>query len=90
MNKRPVTILYLAAMLFFCIGSQSCSSQQTTQTTVSRPDSSSYADSESSSYTTTTTTTNEPDSVLGATVHAIGTVVLFPFRLVGDAIGLLV
>jgi hypothetical protein len=44
----------------------------------------------SQSETTTTTTSNEPDSVLGATFHAIGTIILFPFRLVGDAIGLIV
>lgn len=42
--------------------------------------------------TTTTTTTKSPDeppSVLGATASAIGTIILFPFRLVGDALGLI-
>jgi hypothetical protein len=32
----------------------------------------------------------EPDSVLGSALHFVGTVVLFPFRLVGDTLGLLV
>lgn len=87
MKTRGVTTIFLTAMLLICAGSQGCSSQQTTETTVSRPDS----DSERSSSTTTTTiTTDEPDSVLGATLHVIGTVVLFPFRLVGDAVGLIV
>jgi hypothetical protein len=39
--------------------------------------------------TTTTTTTTEsdrPDSVLGATVHAVATVVTLPFRVVGDTL----
>jgi hypothetical protein len=33
---------------------------------------------------------DEPDSVLGAGAHFVWTVVAFPFRLVGDALGLLV
>ncbi len=33
--------------------------------------------------------TDEPDSVLGASAHAVGTVILFPFRVVGDTLGLL-
>ena len=88
MKTRAVTTIFLTAILLICAGSPGCSSQQTTETTVSRPDSDS--ESSSSTTTTTTTTTDEPDSVLGATVHAIGTVVLFPFRLVGDAVGLIV
>lgn len=39
---------------------------------------------------TTTTSSNEPASVLGATAHAIGTVILLPFRLIGYALGLIV
>jgi hypothetical protein len=39
------------------------------------------------SYTTTTTT--EPDSVVGSTAHAVGTIIAAPFRLVGDAIGII-
>jgi hypothetical protein len=40
--------------------------------------------------TTETTKTERPDSVLGATAHAVATVILFPFRLIGDAVGLIV
>jgi len=40
--------------------------------------------------TTTTTQSNEPDSVLGATVHAVATIVLLPFRIISDALGLIV
>jgi hypothetical protein len=67
----------------------SCSSQEsTTQRTVST----NYSDPDAPPTTTTTTTTtdNEPDSVVGSTLHAVGTIILFPFRLVGDAIGLIV
>ena len=65
-----------------------CSSHEETTTTVTRPD---YA-TESTVTTTTVRTDDEEhhDSVIGATLHAVGTVILFPFRLVGDAISLLV
>jgi hypothetical protein len=70
-----------------------CSSQQTTrvttQTTASNP-----AAGEPESYSaprpspavttsTTTTTSDEPDSVLGAAFHLVGTIVLLPFRIIG-------
>lgn len=91
MKARALSVLALAATLSFCIASQGCSSQ--TETTVTRSDPA-YSDSaypsSTSTTTTTTTTTDEPDSVLGATAHAIGTIILFPFRLVGDAISLIV
>lgn len=47
---------------------------------------------QSGAVTTTTSTTqsNEPDSVLGATAHAIGTIILLPFRVVGDILGAIV
>jgi hypothetical protein len=32
------------------------------------------------------TTRTEPDSVVGSTAHAVGTIIAAPFRLVGDAI----
>jgi hypothetical protein len=34
------------------------------------------------------TTRTEPDSVVGSTAHAVGTIIAAPFRLVGDAIGI--
>ena len=39
--------------------------------------------------TTKTTKSDQPDSVLGATAHAVGTVVMLPFRLVGDTLELI-
>ena len=34
------------------------------------------------------TTRTEPDSIVGSTAHAVGTIIAAPFRLVGDAIGI--
>ncbi len=45
---------------------------------------------QSSSAPPVVTQATEPDSLLGATLHLVGTAVLLPFRLVGDALGLLV
>jgi hypothetical protein len=68
-----------------------CASHEETTTTVTRP---AAADSSAEATTTTTVVRTDDeehhDSVLGATLHAVVTVVLLPFRLVGDAIGLLV
>jgi hypothetical protein len=36
-----------------------------------------------SNTTTTTTSSNEPDSVLGAAFHLVGTIILLPFRIIG-------
>ncbi len=44
----------------------------------------------SATTTTTTTQSNEPDSVLGATLHLVGTIILLPFRIVGDVLGAIV
>ena len=81
---------YLIAVLVLITApplSQGCSSQQTTtQTTQTSPDANNPG---ATTTTTTTTTDNEPESVLGATLNAIGTVILFPFELVGDALGLI-
>jgi hypothetical protein len=67
---------------------QSCSdsSSQTTYTTTSEPG---YGYSPTETSTTTTTTTNQPDSVVGATADAAGTIVEAPFRIVGDALGVI-
>ena len=32
---------------------------------------------------------SEPDSVLGATAHAVATIILLPFRIVADVVGLI-
>ena len=39
--------------------------------------------------TTTYTTTDDHDSVLGSTAHAAGTIIAAPFRIVGDALGVI-
>lgn len=39
--------------------------------------------------TTYTTTRTEPDSVVGSTAHAVGTIIAAPFRLVGDVFSIL-
>ncbi len=86
MKKARYSIALLAVLVAFSMVSACSTSRTTTTTTTSKKADQSAPES----TTTTTVTTDEPDSVLGATVHAIGTIVLFPFRLVGDAIGLLV
>jgi len=91
-GKLPIVVLSLA--LLGPAALPGCSSHSETTTTTTRettvaanPDS---APTTTTTTTTTTTQSDEPDSVLGATFHAIGTIILFPFRLVGSAISLLV
>ena len=89
MQKRTLPIIALSIALMTPAVVQGCSSQSettTTTTTSAVPQS----DPTTTITSSTTTTSNEPDSVFGATFHAIGTIILFPFRLVGDAIGLIV
>ena len=86
MPKRILPVIALLMALITPVVVQGCSSQsETTTTTTSEEPQSAPA-----TTITTSTTSNEPDSVLGATFHALGTIILFPFRLVGDAIGLIV
>jgi hypothetical protein len=88
MLKRILPIIALSMALITPVVIQGCSSQSETTTTSTSEQLPQSAPT--TTITTTTTTSNEPDSVLGATFHAIGTIILFPFRLVGDAIGLIV
>jgi hypothetical protein len=87
MNKSIISAIAVTAI--FCAAPllQSCSdtSSRTTYTTTSDPGY--YSPSETT--TTTTTSTNEPDSVVGATADAAGTIVEAPFRIVGDTLGIL-
>lgn len=89
MKKRLLPIIALSISLIGPAFIQGCSSHSETTT---RETTTAYSDDPAPTTTTTTTTTtsDEPDSVLGATFHAIATIVLFPFRLVGDAISLIV
>lgn len=88
--KRLRLIMILALAISAAPIVQSCSSQSETTQTTTTADPAAAPATTSSETTTTTTTDNQPDSVLGATFHAIGTIIAFPFRLIGDAIGLLV
>jgi hypothetical protein len=62
-------------------------SESTTYTTSSNEPGYRYAPSETT--TTTTTRNDEPDSVVGSTGNAVGTIVEAPFRIVGDTLGIL-
>jgi hypothetical protein len=95
--KRPLTILMLLFLISIGAG---CSGQQTTtvtkETTAAAPDAAapdagaqSAPPQPATTTTTTTTTSSEPDSLLGATFHAVGTIILLPFRLIGDALELI-
>ena len=89
MKIRMLPAIVLSIALVGPAMLQGCSTHQETttrETTVNNGDS----DTPPSTTTTTTTTSDEPDSVLGATFHAVGTIILLPFRLVGDAISLIV
>jgi hypothetical protein len=88
MQKRILPIIALSMALITPVVIQGCSSQSETTSTTTTSEEPQAAPT--TTTTTSTTTSNEPDSVLGATFHAIGTIILFPFRLVGDAIGLIV
>ena len=61
-------------------------SETTTYTTSNEPG---YRYSPSETTTTTTTRNDEPDSVVGSTGNAVGTIVEAPFRIVGDTLGIL-
>ena len=79
--------LLLAAPFF-----QGCASEQ--DQTVRETTTSTDAGPPPSSTSTTTTTTEkttsrEPDSVVSATAHAIGTAILFPFRSASDTLELI-
>jgi uncharacterized lipoprotein YajG len=96
--KRKSTSAICAIMLSgLLLALGGCASQQTTTTTTRTTPAPSASDSSSnhgsanaSTTTTSTTTTDEPSSVLGATAHAVATIVMFPIRLIGDAIALIV
>jgi uncharacterized protein YceK len=89
MQKRILRVIALSVALLTPVVVQGCSSQSETTTSTTTSEAPQSAPT-TMITTSTTTTSNEPDSMLGATFHAIGTIILFPFRLVGDAIGLIV
>jgi Tfp pilus assembly protein PilV len=92
--ERYILILALAGLTVMSLAvAQGCSTRQQTQTTVTHSYTPTAADNSDpqpeATTTTTTTTSNRPDSVLGATGHAVWTVVALPFRVVGDTLGLI-
>jgi hypothetical protein len=99
MKKSIVSIAFVSAIFCGSLALQSCAER--TETTYSEPPSysstsygpdyayNSYPPYSDTSSTTTYTTTSEPDSVVGSTAHAAGTIIAAPFRLVGDALGII-
>jgi hypothetical protein len=85
MKKSTIQAIALTALICGCPILQACSdtSSQTTYTTTGAPGEA------PATTTTTTTTTDEPDSVVGATANAAGTIVAAPFRIVGDTLGVI-
>ncbi|MGO9605867.1 MAG: hypothetical protein ACLQAT_21180 [Candidatus Binataceae bacterium] len=90
MKSRILPMVALSIALIAPAVIPGCSSQSETTTTTSETTASDPSAAPTTTTTTTTTKDDEPDSVLGATFHAIGTIILAPFRLVGDAISLIV
>jgi ABC-type oligopeptide transport system substrate-binding subunit len=90
---KRTSLILMAGVVLVCLPVlPGCSTTQTEQqTTTTRTDSNNDPGSVSPNTTTTTTKTDtqsapsQPDSVLGATANAVGTVIAAPFRLVGDA-----
>ena len=84
MNRPILRAFALTAIICTCLLLQSCAdtSSQTTYTTTS--DGSPVAQT-----TTTTTTTNQPDSIVGSTARAAGTIIAAPFEIVADSLGII-
>lgn len=79
--KHLLAVAVLASTTAMALG---CSSGQTTSTTTTySPAPPQSENSSPPSATTTTTTTEEPDSVLGAAFHLVGTIIMLPFRVIG-------
>ena len=88
---RPLVAAVLASVLAIAAG---CSTEHSITTTTTAADPSTEVASNdgaatpqnapASTTTTTVTTKDEPDSVAGSIFHAVGTIILFPFRVIGD------
>ena len=84
MRKSIISTIGFSAILCACLALQSCADTSTQTTYATAP-----GDPVVASTTTTYTTTSEPDSVVGSTANAAGTIIAAPFRLVGDALGII-
>jgi hypothetical protein len=85
MRKSIISTISLSAILCACLALQSCADTSTQTTYETAPGDPAVA----STTTTTYTTTDQPDSVIGSTANAAGTIIAAPFRLVGDALGII-
>ncbi len=83
-SKNLIPVLIFALAMGIPAGCASHTETRTTETTTTEP-----AQLSETETKTTTTTTEESghDSLLGATAHFVGTVIAFPFRVVGDVLG---
>ena len=100
MKKSILSTIALGAIFCAGLSLQSCSDTRTETTYASEPGYSyAYAGEpgyyyggeapvETRTTTTYTTTDDNHDSVVGSTVHAAGTIIAAPFRLVGDALSI--
>ena len=104
MKKSIISAMSLGAIFCAGLMLQSCSDTRT-ETYESGPyaygttgpytyESGPYAyetpvETSSTTTYTTTTTDDDHDSVVGSTAHAAGTIIAAPFRLVGDALGII-
>lgn len=98
--KRLAVLSAAALALCAVVPAQGCSSGErtTTTTSVTRSDGGAVTNdpqagsgqAPANTTTTTTSQSSEPDSVLGATTHALVTIVMLPFRVVGDALSLII
>jgi hypothetical protein len=90
MKKRIFSAIALGAIFCAGLALQSCSDTRTETTYSSEPGYAGEAPVETRTTTTYTTTDDHDshDSVVGSTVHAAGTIIAAPFRLVGDALSI--
>jgi len=84
MKKSIISTISLSAILTACVALASCADTTTQTTYTTTP-----GEAPGESTTTTTTTTDQPDSVVGSTAHAAGTIIAAPFRIVGDTLGVI-
>jgi len=84
MKRSIISTVSLGAILTGCLALASCADTKTETTYSSAPGEAPVE----STTTTTYTTTDQPDSVVGSTAHAAGTIIAAPFRLVGDALSI--
>ncbi|HYB92280.1 MAG TPA: hypothetical protein VEC38_14685 [Candidatus Binataceae bacterium] len=82
LEMKWIPVLMLASAIPILAG---CSSQNQTPP----PDSTTAQSQPQAAPTPAPAESSEPDSVLGATAHAVATIVLLPFRIVADVVGLI-